>query len=151
MNVMKKLAVFLHNSPTYFNPKGLQLYMNEDGSFIIAANYADPDTKRLIFLEFSREVASIEELAELFNITEVEQIDHIQPHDLLNLFYAGKVSIVCIIDGYLPRTLSFNMTGDKLFTTDSLEITHEVKSDIKLSTPESYIDYTLKYYRVNGS
>jgi len=140
----EKISDFLNSRPSYISPAGVRFNINPDASIFITANFAEPEPDNLISLDFFKEAVSMEELAQLRLLSKLDDVEQFKPQDLLNLFYNGKASVVCTLDGYFTKCLNFEKKQENLCATDDEGKMHIVKT--QLDKPENFINYTLGYY-----
>jgi hypothetical protein len=147
MEVKHTLVEFLENEwPSYYNPAGVQLYLNTDRSLFMASDYPGIEQPPGITLELFQEFKSLKIFLAEMGLSRLEQLLKLTPGDLLGLYDRGQMNIVCSLEGKVDRELSFRRHERKIWATDILEQIHEVK--VNLDKPEDYIAYMAGYYKI---
>jgi len=145
MEAQQTLSEFLEDRlPVYYNPAGVDFYLNADGSLFICADYPGIEQKDDIFLELFQEVKTVDALMSLLHMSRAEHIDRVTPEDLIRLYDQGKINIVCTLEGVLERELSFRKHKNNIWARNTREEIHQVTKH--LQKPEDFITYTLNYY-----
>ena len=128
--------------PTYYNPLGVQIYMNTDSSLMVCADYPGVPESDTISVEFFQLVNTFAELTALLKIRRTEQLLKLSPLDLLALYERGRMKVICILDG--TRELHFVKYKDSIYAKGIDSKIHKVK--VPLHTAEDFINYTSQYY-----
>ena len=146
MEAQQTLSGFAdHEKSTYCNAASIMFFMISDGPFFICADYPYFEPPDNVSLELYQQFDSIGELMELVGIWDAEKlIEELVPEDLLPFYRSEKIGITCTLEGEQPQELSFRKYQNKLWARDTLEIIHEVTTD--LEKPEDFVTYTLQYF-----
>lgn len=84
------------------------------------------------------------ELFSLLNISGTDDLDNVQPEDLLQLYYDGEAIVLCTTKN--EETLKFQKAGDTLVAIiDGQDLGHEVKEQLLL--PGDFFRYTEAYFQ----
>lgn len=147
MKDKKILLDFLHNElPTYYNPMGVQLYLNTDSTVIICSNFPGIEMPYNITLELLEEVKSINKLLSLLEISTLDQLFELTPSHLLELFARGHMSVICMIEESEEQEISFRKRKDDIWARPGNKGAQKI--EIQFDRAEDYIDYTLKYFNI---
>ena len=141
----KAVSEFIIDQEIYDNPYNVEIVTYYDDTVSVAADWPGEPGEGEIYVELFFESDTIAEFTRIFGIGTVDDLDHITPEFLLNLYKQGKAVICCTIDNLNTYyTLQFRKQNNHLFATDDEEI--EQVTTGSLETPQQFMDYTLQRF-----
>src|SRR5882762_6190941 len=95
------ISEFITDQEIYDNPNNVEIVTYYDDTISVGADWPGETSEGEIYLELFFESDTIEEFIRVFGIRTVDDIDHITPETLLNLYQQGKAAICCTIDNII--------------------------------------------------
>lgn len=132
--------------PSWSNTYGVQLYLNTDSSLLLFAGYPGVEQNTDTTLELMREFKSLDHFLSVMGLTSLEQLQQLNPENLLNWYGKGQLYMICSLEGHTDRQLRFKKYPELVRVIDTRSQQHNVT--LPLSKPQDFIDYTIKYYQV---
>jgi len=148
MEEKQTLFEFLDDQlPTYYNPLGVQIYLNTDSTLIVCSDFPGVGESDTISVEIFQLVKSFQRLKSLLKISKPEQLEKLSPIDLLALYEQGRMKVICMLDGF--REMHFLKDNGTIYAKNHLQDIHKV--EVPLNTADDFIKYTTEYYDSNKS
>ena len=139
------LNLFDQSGSIYTNPHAVELTLLEE-EVCMSITWPDREFDEDITLEVVHNSPTIGHFIKEFGLTSSAGIDNITTSTFINMFHRGRACVFCLIDRHPGFSLYFRKQHNKLIATDDWNIKHVVP--VTLQTPEEFISYTQRHYRL---
>jgi hypothetical protein len=144
-NTYEAVSEFIIDQEIYDNPHKVEIVTYYDDTVTVSAYWPDEICEGDMYLELFFESNTIAEFTRVFGIRCIDDLEHITPDSLHNLYKQGKAVICCTIDNMNTYySMQFRKQNNNILAKDDEEI-ERITTEL-LETPQQFMDYTLQHF-----